>query len=110
MRILHGIDITSIERKEFNNKKLIDRFLSINEKEQLNKLTNSTEKLKFIASHWAIKEAFFKAIDIKIPFNKINITHINNRPVIKSNDYQNIISVSYESNLLVASVILYSNK
>lgn len=109
MKILHGIDITNLSRKEFVNKKLVERFLHTNELKTLANISDNNDKIKFIASRWAIKEAIFKALDqYKIAFNKINITHINYCPTVELEDYNTTISVSYEGDLVIASAILYS--
>lgn len=107
MNILHGIDICRIDRIEFNNKKLISRFLHPQELETFNQINDKFLLRKFLASRWAIKEALFKALEYPIAFNKIFIYYQNNRPAINLINYQQVsISLSYEDNLVIASVIL----
>ncbi len=107
MKLLHGIDITNLDRIEFNNQQLINRFLHQDELIQLSQLDNEKSIKRFVASHWAIKEAIFKALSGNInSFKNINIKYINHRPIFELEKYDSIISVSYENNLVIASVIL----
>ncbi len=107
MIISHGIDICRIDRKEFNNQKLIARFLHPKELETFNQINDKFLLQQFLASRWAIKEALFKALNHPIPFNKILIYYQNNHPMIDLINYQQVsVTLSYEDNLVIASVIL----
>ena len=51
MKLLHGIDITNLDRIEFNNQQLINRFLHQDELIQLSQLDNEKSIKRFVASH-----------------------------------------------------------
>lgn len=92
-----GIDLTRISRFENVSEDLINRILSPSE---LNNFNHNPDKAKFLATHWAVKEALFKSDNKYSNFNEITIAKINNRWVFE--DYE--ISTSDEGDFIIAIV------
>ncbi len=104
-KLIHGIDVTQINRPELNQPNIANRILS---QEELSYFNDDNDKQKFIAVRWAIKEAIFKAVSPDI----IGLRDIT---IIKSNNVyvwinkpswvkQLIISTSNEHDVIIASV------
>ncbi|WP_434343922.1 4'-phosphopantetheinyl transferase superfamily protein [Mycoplasma sp. 06067-C1-B144P-99-0482-3] len=105
-----GIDI--VENKRIKIKKeFVIKVLSINEIKTFN-TKNKKQKREFLAGRWAIKEAIIKTLDEPISMNKIDIEYINNKPVIKNQELQNIlISISHEKKYAIGIALKqYNNK
>ncbi|MGL4950759.1 MAG: 4'-phosphopantetheinyl transferase superfamily protein [Mycoplasma sp.] len=103
--LIHGIDVTSLNRDEFNNPDLINKFLHPKEIKIYNLLSNDKEKKNFLASHWTIKESIFKALKDKKPMSKMLVEKVNDEYIYFENDYEFKISVSYIDDLVFSSVI-----
>ncbi len=104
-KLIHGIDLTQINRSEFSTPGFSSRVLSTSE---LQEFETDSNKNKFIAVRWAIKEAIIKAISPNIiGLNDITITKddciykwINHPAWIKDI----VISTSIEQDVVIASV------
>ncbi|NOQ50199.1 MAG: 4'-phosphopantetheinyl transferase superfamily protein [Mycoplasmataceae bacterium] len=101
-----GIDITKNSR--FNNKALVNRFLSPMEKTYFSKLS-SHEQIQFSASCWAGKEAIIKATNKKYGLKTISILRDNcGAPKIFINEIHEkriMLSIAHEKEYTVAYVI-----
>ncbi len=104
MKVLHGIDLTNITRKEFKEEGLIKKILHPQEYEIYLSLDDAL-KNKYVAKHWAIKEALFKAYNHKYGMDKILIEKINDHLVCKIDDISFTISISYEDDYVIASAM-----
>ncbi len=101
-KLIHGIDCTKINRSEFHHPHLAQKILSPEE------LMQYQGQTKYLAVRWAIKEAIFKALNLRhISYHDITIIHqhdhyqwINPPPYIK----QIVISTSQEADVIIASV------
>lgn len=96
-----GIDLTRTSRFYKIKKNFINRILT---KEELENYKNSKNKFQFLAVHWAIKEACFKA-DLNFKkYKNINITKDEvGRYIIKNSKCN--LSVSHEEDLVIAIAI-----
>ncbi|WP_434325369.1 holo-ACP synthase [Mycoplasma capricolum] len=95
-----GIDIVENKRIKLKEEFIV-KVLSANEIKTFN-LKNKKQKREFLAGRWAIKEAIIKTLDQPISMNKIDIEYINDKPVIKNQELQNIlISISHEKKYAV---------
>ncbi len=107
-KLIHGIDITNTSRPEYCNENLKEKILSIIELNEFNILENKLDKIKYLATHWAIKEAIFKSIKPNIiSFPNIEISKIDNVYVWTNKPpfiEEFIISTSTEESAVVASV------
>lgn len=100
-----GIDIIEINRVSIEER-LIKRILHTEEIELLNAIEDHQRKLQFLAGRWAVKEAIFKAIDINIAPHNINVSYLNNKPIVKNDELEDIqISISHERNYALAIAI-----
>ncbi len=104
MKILHGIDLTNFKRPEFNNNELAHKILHKNELEVYNGLKNDL-KPRYLAKHWAIKEALYKAYNHHYPMNEVLIIKENEHLFTVIDNITFTISVSYEEPYVMASVI-----
>ena len=104
-KLIHGIDLTQINRPEFTHPDIAHRILS---SQELIDFNNTDNKIKFIAVHWAIKEAIIKAISPHIiDLKSINISKRDNRYVWTNHPAwikQFVISTSDEQDVIIASV------
>ncbi|NQZ66213.1 MAG: 4'-phosphopantetheinyl transferase superfamily protein [Mycoplasmatales bacterium] len=92
-----GIDITTISRFKNKNKQFVEKILHSNEIVEYEKSSN---KSKFLATRWAIKEAIYKADNKNHAFHNINIIKTDN--IYKFKNF--IISTSSEKDILIAIV------
>lgn len=90
-----GIDLTKVARFANKNDNFIIKTLHPEEIEEYNLSENKT---KYLATHWAIKEALYKANNNLFNFNKIRITKKDR--VYKYPGYD--ISTSNEDDYVVA--------
>lgn len=104
-KILHGIDLTNIKRKEFNNLDLVTRVLHPVELEQYNQLIAPHQQKQYIAKIWAIKEALFKAYNYFFGMNKFFITFVNQHISANLDNILFTISVSYCDDFVIASAM-----
>ena len=116
LKIKTGIDI--VENKRFKNKLKNKRFLNLllskNEQEIYFKITSKKRKLTFICGRWAIKEAIFKALNLKenVLFNNFDIYYLNNAPQFKMLNFKNFswnveISITHEKKFSVGFAIAF---
>lgn len=103
--IRNGIDILNIERFKKLNQNIKDRIFS---KKELN-----FKDIRKLAGIFALKEAFFKALDIKVEWLEIEVLYKKTgKPYFnisnKLNKRINSIdcSLSHEDNYVIASVVL----
>lgn len=102
--LLHGIDIINLKRSEFKNKNLYKKVLHKYEYE--NYLNNSAEyKHIILAKSWALKEALYKALPVKITMNQMFIEKIDEKYYYEHDSYNFSISISYTDDLIIASAI-----
>ncbi len=104
MKILHGIDLTNITRKEFKEEGLIKKILHPYEYEIYLTL-DKEQQTKYVAKHWAIKEAIFKAYNHKYGMNKVLIEKKDQQLFSIVDDISFTISISYEDQYVIASVV-----
>ncbi|AWX70106.1 hypothetical protein DP067_01880 [Mycoplasmopsis anatis] len=96
-----GVDIVKISRFINNHEKIANRILSVDELIEYQKISEIKKKVKYVAVHWAIKEAIFKSDNSYSTFNKINIT--KEKLTYKHDKFH--ISTSDDGDNLVAFVI-----
>lgn len=104
-----GIDIVDLNNITLNNN-FIKRFLSNDEFNEYTKIIDDKiKKIKFVAKHWALKEAIYKALNHEhLVFNKINITKNEyNQPKVVIKDYNIKLSVSYSKTSVIAIAIVF---
>lgn len=109
-----GTDIVKISRI---NEKIVDRILSISEKELYNSFHNENRKKEFAAGRFAVKEALYKSLNISFEFKKIDILKDQNGKPYLSNKTKSYIdnicgktkikiSISHEKEYAIAFVIV----
>ncbi|MCP4337241.1 MAG: 4'-phosphopantetheinyl transferase superfamily protein [Mycoplasma sp.] len=92
-----GIDITQISRFANKEERFAKKILHPSEMEEFN---NSTNKTRFIATRWAIKEALYKVDNSYFEFSKVNIKKSKELYLFK--DFS--ISTSSEQDITIAIV------
>ncbi|MCF0217452.1 MAG: 4'-phosphopantetheinyl transferase superfamily protein [Malacoplasma sp.] len=95
-----GIDVENINRFKNLDNKIITRVLTANEYEQFLK-TEKELHPKFIATHWVLKEAVYKAISEfhKIFFLKIEFMKKNNKYICTN--FKNVkVSIAYSGDFI----------
>ncbi len=98
-----GIDLIKIERFQNRSDDFKKRILSFAELEFLKDLS-SIKASEFIASRFALKEAFFKATQKNIPFSKIS--YLNNEILINGKIDKTLkASISHSKDAVVAIVL-----
>lgn len=93
-----GTDITSISRFRNVKESFVKKILHLEEIKEMKKIKN---KSRFLAAHWAIKEALFKADNKLSSYSKIWIKKKDNKYKYKNF----LISTSTEGNYYFAIVI-----
>lgn len=110
-----GIDIIENQRFEdkLTNTNFIERILSNNELLEFKDITNEKRKIEFLASRFAAKEAFSKALghyDGHTNFSDIEVSHEKDgRPFIiflKDKTIKSLLSISHSDNYSVAQCII----
>ncbi|AOG60648.1 holo-[acyl-carrier-protein] synthase [Spiroplasma helicoides] len=102
-----GIDIVQVNRIKLD-KDFIARILHKDEFEFFNNIVDESEKIRFVAGRWAVKEAIFKVIDENISPKNISIGYKNKKPIILNDNLQNIIiSISHEKDYAVAVALSF---
>ncbi len=102
-----GIDATSISRFKDVGKHFIKRILTEIEYEEYKKLNDEEKKATFLATHWAVKEAIFKASQ-DLNFLTYTLKHTyNGKPYILEHDELKI-SITHENDLVIAIVLKLS--
>lgn len=91
------IDLTNINRFKNKDQSFVDKVLHELEKKDYEVCKN---KAKFLATHWAIKEAIFKADNKYSVFCKINIVKKDRQYIFKNF----VISTTSEDNYIIAIV------
>jgi len=100
-----GIDLTRISRFDINNKKLVERILSEKELEVFQNLNNDN-KPAYLASRFALKEAYYKASQDNCSFSSISfLNDKNGKPYMDERD-DVLVSVSDEDDYLTTIVII----
>jgi holo-[acyl-carrier protein] synthase len=126
MIIKHGIDVVNIDRIERLYNKFSTSFLNkiYTQLEIQNSTINNKIIINKLASRFAAKEAFAKALgtgigfisfkDIEVLNNNLNAPYINITPkLLKYLDTLNMynincaLSLSHDSNIALASIIIY---
>lgn len=106
MKMEVGIDLVKLDHIK-NQDLLAEKILSNNEKELFLKKEN---KLDFLASRFAAKEAFIKAMDSSIFKEKLNEIEVLNydsgKPYIKYKEKIYKVSISHEKDYAIAIVII----
>lgn len=104
-----GIDITKLSRFENKTNAFLKKVLHPNELVLYNQL-DQQEKIKFLATRWAIKEAIFKADNKKSIFSELNIVKNKFKYWLTDNnqtiDNRFRISTSNDGEFVVAAVYL----
>lgn len=103
-KLIHGIDVTNPSRVEFKNPKLYLKVLHRNEILTWKQLKNTEQNL-YLAKRWTIKEALFKALPTPTPLNQMEIYCDAHHYFYEHYDYEFSISLSYENELIYASVV-----
>ncbi len=104
--INQGVDIVNLNRAEFNNEKLLKRFLTSNEYKEYLLINNVRLKKEFIASRWAAKEAIIKALDRRLLMHHIEIYNNRDQPCCNFQNYLISLSISHETNYVVATALV----
>ncbi|WP_027063352.1 holo-ACP synthase [Mesoplasma seiffertii] len=100
-----GIDIVENARIKLTQA-FLEKFLSAEELQMLNKFESEQRKLEFAAGRWAVKEAIIKTLDIWISPTLINIGYDNQTPIILTPGLQSThISISHETNYAVGMAV-----
>ncbi|GIZ05442.1 hypothetical protein MSATCC14277_0240 [Metamycoplasma salivarium] len=98
-----GIDLTKKSRFKENQEEIAKKILHSME---LKKYLEDNDKLKFLATRWAIKEAIFKCDNQYKNFSEINITKDNvGRYIFK--DFE--ISTTNDDDYIIAIVFNHKN-
>ncbi len=98
-----GIDLIQISRFEKNLDQLKIKILSIAELAHGDSLTRNA-LLEFVASRFAVKEAYFKVSQNNLSFSKI--TYLNQLLIVNDNLLNNYsVSLSHSKNHVVAVVL-----
>ncbi len=92
-----GIDLTKISRFENSTEAFIDKILSVEEKVLYEESSN---KARFLAKRWSVKEALFKADNSLNTFKDINL--IENGREVEFKGFE--ISTSTEDDYYIAIV------
>ncbi len=98
-----GIDLIEISRFKTNLNQLKIKILSVEEL-SYSKLFSQNSLLEFVASRFAVKEAYFKASQNNVAFSRI--TYLNQLLIVNDNllnDYS--VSISHSKNHAVAVVL-----
>lgn len=116
MKILgFGIDLEKMDRFDPRvsqiDETIIERFLTENEFVEYKKITNINGRVRFLSSHWAAKEAVYKALRVSHqPLNKIEITRLENGHLTYVPSIPNVeglLSVTYsEKHCAVACILV----
>lgn len=100
-----GIDLVNIQRfRNFHNSEsFLSLVLSNNELEELNFIRDEHERMKFIASRFAVKEALVKCTENKkLDFREISLKHKENgSPYVEGFS----VSITYEDDYVCAIVM-----
>ena len=101
-----GIDLVKISR--FDDKEHLSKFIL--SKKEYDEFLLSSNKSLFLATRFALKEAFFKANNVGlfvIPFKDITLIHDNNGGphLIYQDKEEYNISISHEEDYVIAIVI-----
>ncbi len=104
--ISQGVDIISMDRVEFKNEKLLQRFLTSKEYNDYQLIVNPKLKKEFVAGHWAAKEAIIKALEKKVLMHQLEIFHEYGRPGCNLGNYQISLSISHENDYVVATALV----
>ena len=103
-----GIDIVEIDRIKLNNDHFIKRVLTNKEYEIFDSLNNDTRRKEYIASRFAVKEAYMKAKKVglgSISFQDIEVLNDEfGAPYL--NDPHAKVSISHEIHYAVAIVLI----
>lgn len=105
----HGIDIVDNSRKEFDDFNFAQRYMTVDELNNMNNLDSILSKKMYMIGIWAIKESIVKAMNHTIVFSKINIQFTEEAPSCIIDGYKLYISLSYEKSYTIASCIAYKN-
>ena len=92
-----GIDLTNIERFKDVNDKFITKVLH---PEEIAEYKISDDKIKYIATRWAIKEALFKSDNSMFSFSETRIIKKDKKYILEGYN----ISTSNEDNYIIAVV------
>lgn len=103
-KIIHGIDMTNINRSEYNNESLVKKILHTNELNKYINLEDELIKKRYLASRWSIKESLYKCHQFKCTFKDILIEYNSEIPFILLDGIYFSVSVSYEGDLVISSV------
>ncbi len=104
-QLYHGIDATNFSRKEYTDEALAHRLLSPSQLREYTQLDVS-EQPRFLAKHWCIREALFKAYNFTCPLNSIEMVWNEQHQLVCYIDgIEFIISISYCDEIVFASVL-----
>ena len=100
-----GIDLTNKNRFKNNYEIVAKKILHSSENKLFLKLDNEEEKIHFVASRWAIKEALFKCDNKYKLFSSISILKdFSGRYIFQNLDDKFEISTSNEDEYIIAIV------
>ncbi len=103
----HGIDATNYTRQEFLNPALVNKILTPTQQQEYAHLA-AAEQPRYLAKHWAIREALFKAYHYTCSPSEIEITSDSwHHLVCFIDDIEFIISVTYCDAIVYVSVLGY---
>ncbi|GGA92700.1 holo-ACP synthase [Ornithinibacillus halotolerans] len=110
-----GIDIVELERikQSMENRRFIERILTLNEREKFDLLQSERRRMEYVAGRFAAKEAFSKAMGTgigKLSFQDIEVMNDDNgAPTINltfAEDMNIFVSISHSKEYAVAQVII----
>lgn len=100
-----GIDLTNKDRFKNNYENIAEKILHFSEKTLFLNINNEEEKINFIASRWAIKEALFKCDNKYKNFSDISvIKDLFGRYIFENLNDKFEISTSNEDKYIIAIV------
>lgn len=100
-----GIDLTNKDRFKNNYENIAEKILHSSEKTLFLNINNEEEKINFIASRWAIKEALFKCDNKYKNFSNISvIKDLFGRYIFEDLNDKFEISTSNEDKYIIAIV------
>lgn len=101
---------TDIFKNSRMTKEVMEKFLSIREKDLLIKFKSEIAKKEFASGRWAAKEAIIKASNKKITFSQIEILKSDTgAPLVYIDDKKRndiLISISHEKEYSIAMVVI----
>jgi len=106
-----GVDIARIDRFDA---RMAERFLTEREREEYRSFTSEKRRKEYLAGHWAVKEAFVKALgtgfgkispkDVEVMYDQNGVPFV----IFKGESLagKSLVSISHDGDYVVAVVVL----